>query len=73
MRSFVCNSFLRRHLRSSSTLESLVGCHDFITCFVLLGGIILLFVNNIHENLDSNLKLFADNTALYGSRDQHSE
>lgn len=69
MQSFVCKRFLRRHLRSSSTLELLVGCDDFITCFVLLGGIILLFVNDIHENLGSNLKLFADNTSLYISTD----
>ena len=69
IRSFVCNRFLRRHLRSSSTLESLFGCYDFITFFVLLGGIILLFINNIHKNLGSNLKLFADNAPLYRSTD----
>ena len=40
-KAFVCNWPLCHHLRSSSTLKSLVGCYVSFAFLVLLGGIVV--------------------------------
>ena len=71
--SVLCFSFIL-HKRSQRVVldgeaSSLVKVTSGVPQGTVLGPLILLFINDIHENLDSNLRLFADDALLYRSID----